>query len=320
MFFKKYRDNKKYEALISEGNSLRENGKMDEAIKKYEEAFQIKIMSFDYIALVFMQIDNRNYLKAIDMLNALIEDHPDLPGLMDCYFALGLAYYGLNNLEEAIKYLEMAISNGCKMEECFYIAANIYDELGLGVDSEETKKALEYYNKALEINPNSLYSMVNIGTIYEHNDIDDKALEYFYKTYQLDKEKKTNAAYNLGVTYTKLKKYDEALKYYLEDANHSKPARPTFYNLGLLYQTEFHEYDNAKKYYLMSLERDKEDYNTWYNLGCLYSIIKDFKNAFDCFKIIKYKKPDFISGMATDNDLVEFRKTDYYKEILEGIK
>ena len=70
----------------------------------------------------------------------------------------------------------------------------------------------------------------------------------------------------------------------------------------------------------MSLERDKEDYNTWYNLGCLYSIIKDFKNAFDCFKIIKYKKPDFISGMANDNDLVEFRQTDYYKEILEGIK
>ena len=52
MFFKKYRENKKYEALISEGNSLRENGNLDGAIKKYEEAFQYKIMSFDYIALM----------------------------------------------------------------------------------------------------------------------------------------------------------------------------------------------------------------------------------------------------------------------------
>lgn len=316
MFFRKKKINKLYNNLIEEGNKARLNGDIDKAIALFKEAFQYKVMSFDFIALAFLEIDNKNYNQAIEMLNRLIIDHPELPGIMDCYFALGLAYYGLNNLDDALKNLELAIEKGCKMEECFYIAANIYDELGLGLDSEETKKAIEYYKKAIEINPNSLYSLVNIGTIYEHNNVDDKALEYFYKTYELDTKKETNAAYNLGVTYTKLKQYDEAIKYYKDDLKHAHPFHSSNYNLGLLYQTELKDYNSAKYYYLKGIEDDKEDYNTWYNLGCLYCNMGDFKNAFDCFKIIKYKKPAYIVGMEKDPDLVDFIKTDYYKEIL----
>jgi len=315
-FFKKRKLDKKYSELIAEANKLREDGDLDGAIKKYREAFEIKVLAFDYIALCFMEIDNRNYNVAIEMFEKVIGNQ-QLEGLIaDCYFGLGAAYYGLENLDEAIQYLERAIEKGCNMTECFYIAANIYDELGLEFDSEETQKALQYYNRVLEKHPESLYTLVNIGTIYEHNNKNEEALVYFKKAYDLDKEKVTNACYNLGVTYTKLKQYEEAIQYYKEDLKQENPSRSTAYNLGLLYQTELHEYETAKQYYLAALEKDKEDYNTWYNLGCLYCNMKDYQNAYDCFQIIKYKKPEYIKGMETDNDLTEFIRTDYYQKIL----
>ena len=315
MLFSKIRINKKYDSLIEEGKKLRENGEIDKAIEKYNEAFSYKIMSYDYIVLGFMYIDVNNYPKAIDMFNKLISSNPDLPRIFTCFYGLGIVYYALENYDEALKNLELAIEKDCDIDDCYYIAATIYDNMGLSFDSEETQKAIKYYESALKINPDNLFSVINLGTIYEHNDKNEEALKYFLKTYEMDKEKLSNACYNLGVTYTKLKDIDNALKYYLEDASLDNPSKSTFFNLGLLYQTELNDYTNAKKYYLKSLEKDKDDFNTWYNLGCLYSLMKDFKNAYDCFQIIKYKKPEYVPGMEFDNDLVEFRKTDYYVNI-----
>ena len=46
---------------------------------------------------------------------------------------------------------------------------------------------------------------------------------------------------------------------------------------------------------------------------------EDFKNAFECFKYIYYKKKKYLGYLDDDPELEEFRKTEYYHFLKEGL-
>ena len=93
--------------------------------------------------------------------------------------------------------------------------ASSYNNIGMVYDSKgELDKALEFYNKALEIQkekaPNSLDlagSYNNIGLVYRQKGELDKALEFYNKALEITKEKAPNsldlaASYNnIGLVY-----------------------------------------------------------------------------------------------------------------------
>jgi len=313
-FFKK----RKYKEIIKVAEELRSQRKLEEASLKYLEAFNIIININDYINLACVYVDMMEYDKAIHIFEDVvgISQTRFVPEMGDIYFGLGLCHDCLHQNSLAIDNYEKAISEGCKLPEVFYFLGSLYDDMELPEEDPLSKKAIELYNKALEVKEDYLFAFVNLGNIYGRFCHYDESLDYFLKAYALDKDDKTNSCYNLGVAYTALNDLDNAEKFYLKEIECESPYKDTYYNLGILYKDK-KEYDKSKIYYLKAIEQDKEDYNAWYNLACLYALMNDFDNAFECLTYIKYNKPKYLKTCEADKELDELRKDQRYLDLLK---
>lgn len=315
-YFKK----RKYKKITDVAKELLEQGKIREAIEKFEEAFEIIININDFIRVACLYIDLKEYDKAIQIFKHIInhceENEIEINGICDVYFGLAVAYDSLRQITLAIENYEQAIKHGILAPECYYFLACLYDDMDLGIEDPKTKKALEYYEKAVELDNEYLFAYVNLGAMYAKFKENDKCLECFLKAKELDKDHDTNIDYNLGIAYASRGDFEKAEYYYLEELKTEDPIISAYYNLGILYK-DYKHYDKAKYYYLKTIEIDKDEYNAWFNLACLYSIQNDYENAYQCFTYLKYKMKELKKTIENDEELVGFRSSEYMKKLEE---
>lgn len=309
---------KKYFQKIKLAENLRKEGKYQEAASAYLDAFDDIINVKDYFNLACIYIDLKEYDKSIHIFEDIISEvkAKDEAVLADVYFGLGLCYDNLRQKDKAIENYELALKLGYNNPDCLYFLAYLYDEEEKDIDAFETKMAMEYLERAINIAPDYVYPYVCLGNIYARCEDNEKALTYFLKAKELDKDNVTNSDYNLAVTYDVLGNKKEALKYYLKELESPFPFKATYYNLGILYK-DMKEYDKSLQYYLKAIEIDKEDFNAWYNLACLYALMDDFDNAFSCLTYIKYNKNKYLETTKTDDELIELRKDQRYEELFK---
>ena len=88
-----------------------------------------------------------------------------------------------------------------------------WEHLGnLYFDANEPQKAVNAYNKALEIDPNNTSVLVDCGVMYRETKQFDKSLEYFQKALRID-PKHEFALFNSGIVlYHDLNRKAEALE------------------------------------------------------------------------------------------------------------
>jgi tetratricopeptide (TPR) repeat protein len=101
-----------------------------------------------------------------------------------------------------------------------------WEHLGnLYFDADEPTKAVNAYNKALELNPGNTSVLVDCGVMYRQLKLYDKALEYFQRALRID-AKHENALFNSGVVlYFDMQRKEEALKVWRELVNVNPDAR-----------------------------------------------------------------------------------------------
>jgi len=314
MFFK----NKKYNKLIEEAKSYIIKQDLKEAIKIYEKAFEIKTILKDYIVYGCLLIDINELSKAESIFKELSEQFD----FYEIHYSLGVIYEKTNRKYDAMEEYKKVVEVEPNFDQAHFSLGYMYDEISEDnkedITSDNTMKAIEHYKEVLRLDENNFWANINLGSIYERNDQNEEALKYFLKAYQ-NKNIKEMVCYNLGVAYYKLKQYDESLKYYNEELEKENPFPSTYYNIGILYKDGFHDYEKSKYYYLKALENNKEDYNVWYNLGCVHALENNHKEAFECFKYIYYKNKKYLNFLDTDKELEEFRKTEYYSLLKNGV-
>lgn len=308
----------KYDKLVKKAKELYETGDLENASKYYEQAFVNKVKVSDYLMLGYIYIDLGYLSKAENIFNKVHE----ISDGFEVNYGLANIYERSGRKETAIEYYNKVLKEKENFEMAHFSIAYLYDE-----NSEETKedytgenvrKAVHHYQRCLECNDNNFWAHINLGSIFERFNYNNEALEHFQKAYNIDKDEKM-VCYNLGVAYYKLKEYDLSLKYYLDELKKEEPFGSTWYNLGILYKDGFNDYNKAKYYYLLGLEKNNEDYNIWYNLGCIHALLLDYENAFECFKYIYYKNKKYLGYLDEDKELEEFRKTEYYLKLKEGL-
>jgi tetratricopeptide (TPR) repeat protein len=143
-------------------------------------------------------LKNEEYERAIELLEELYKNHPDLevekilvkslyayggylnddyvleyeksinyftriieinPNDYRAYYNLGIAYYNLERFEEALKSYRIAISIKPDYKHCYYNIGLIYESTG------KFEKAAEAYEKALGIDPNYIYAMHSLKAV-----------------------------------------------------------------------------------------------------------------------------------------------------------
>lgn len=166
----------------------------------------------------------------------------------------------------------------------------------------QTKEAIQQYKKALKIDPENHYAYYNIGLIYakakqfneaisvideaivncksdigsfyrlKANCLSDmgryeESLPLFFKDLEEGSKDVSNVNFNLGYTYTKLKKYESALLYlnkFIEvESVRGGKCNDAYFYMGTCYM-ELKDYASAVNYYNLALA-NSEFYSYYYN-------------------------------------------------------
>lgn len=232
--------------------------KLDLEKSKYHYEYVIKRDSLNTGALIGMgkiyaALDNSG--KALDYLNDALRINPYLA---EPYFTKGLIYrsdYYVRPEEdpkkkESWKRAISSFQTAVEQDPNYYAA---YVEMGVMYDEIGDSVALEYYNSALEIFPESIEAWYNKGMYYQNRGEVDNALNCYYVLNGID-ETWADPYYNLGYIHLVMTNELDSAIFYFEK---STTLDPNFYqaynNLGLAYE-EMGDKKNARKYYLKAID------------------------------------------------------------------
>lgn len=145
--------------------------------------------------------------------------------------------------------------------------------------NEKIKNNEEQSNKSVSKNQNAidLYSKGNDELKKENF---KKAIEYFEKAVKLDPEF-TFAWDNLGVSYRKLNNYDKAIESYEKSLKINPNGITPLQNIAVVYQYK-EEYQKAIESYQKLAEIDGNNPEIYYGMGQVYAInLNDYEKGLD---------------------------------------
>ena len=120
---------------------------------------------------------------------------------------LGSAYRGKDEVNKAMESYQRAIEINPKLPDAYLGLAATY------FMSEKVDEAIKYFKKAIELNPKHVAAYYNLGSLYEYNGQIDEAITSFEKTVEIDPNFK-EVYMNLGDLYLEKGDNDKAIKAY----------------------------------------------------------------------------------------------------------
>ena len=308
---------RKYDKLVKQANSLFEEAKFKESKERFEAAFEFGFSPIDYMRYACVLCQLEEYSQAIDVINQLLGFDPPKFVQGWAHALLGDINFDLCNQEKAIEEYEKAMTcEDFSMDAiCFLKLGTLYDDQESSLENDDVKKAYDYLLKAKELNENLIIASYEIGTILLRSERAEEALEYFNKVEEVDKEDETDCHFRMALCYEILKNNEKAKEYLYKELKHKEPNPATLITLGLIFMDEGNM-EKAKDAFLEQLKNNSEDYIAWYDLGCVYALINDYDNANECFKIIKYKSPNLFHELISDPELSEYIKSDEYNKLI----
>ncbi len=135
----------------------------------------------------------------------------------------------------------------------------------LGAHTKDNKKAIEYYQKAIELNPILVDSYIGLGTTYKELDRHEDAINCYKKALKL--EPNNGHLYDgIGNEYVALKKYKEAMPYFQRLTELNPEMEDGFNNLGCCYDG-LNNFSKAIDFYKQALLINPTDWIATENIG-----------------------------------------------------
>ena len=156
----------------------------------------------------------------------------------------------------------------------------IFRELG------ENQKAKECYEKVIKINPNHVNAHNNLGVIFQELGELQKAKECYEKVIKINPNY-VNALNNIGIIFKELRKNQEAKEYFKKAIEIDPNYADAHNNLGNIFQ-ELIENQKAKSCYEKAIDINPNNVNAHYNLGVILQELGENQKAKECYeKVIK---------------------------------
>ena len=158
-------------------------------------------------------------------------------------------YYDLGRYKEAIDTLEEALRNGIETSMIHTTIGDCYYRLN------DLQSAEEHFSKALEINP--MVGSAGLGYVFSDRGQSKKAIKYFEKALELEPWE-TDHLYSIATDYMKLKEYDKAMDYLRKIQEETPNDADAYYYIADLYgqQDKIDEAINTIKFGLLQTDND----------------------------------------------------------------
>ncbi|NHF60032.1 tetratricopeptide repeat protein [Flavobacteriaceae bacterium TP-CH-4] len=210
-------------------------GQYEEAIRLMDSVAQLYLDKGDYLNYgvsinnsAAHYYDKGDYLKAMQgyrkALKILDTITREPYRKADILRNIGKLNTRQGNLDQALKYFELALETYLEIEDHVY-AASTYSDIGaVHSDLDDEIRAIEFYKKGLEIGESSnnesvaIISLGNIGIAYKNLGNYDLAIENLKRCLSYDRDELSDIneviyLYHLGNSFTYIKEYEIAESY-----------------------------------------------------------------------------------------------------------
>lgn len=160
----------------------------------------------------------------------------------------------------------------------------------LSKDSATYQEAINYFTKALELDPKDYGSYVNLGYTYFRVGNYESSLENTLKAHALNPQDTTIYA-NIGDAYFKLNRLDTAVTWY-EKIMGSEAATVGNYEFCGTAYFNMKQYDQAAKVFELGLNQYPNYENLAMNLGNTYGASGNFARALEVFEAVYQANPN----------------------------
>jgi len=180
------------------------------------------------------------------------------PYMAEAYFMRGIIYRSdfyetkrQDSWDRAMSSFQTAV----EQDPDYYSA---YVEMGVMQDEMGSDLALEYYNSALAIYPESTEALYNIGMYHQKRGELNEAIDAYKMVSEIDSVW-ADPYYNQGYIHLIVKNgnLDSAIFYLTKATDLDPDYYQAYNNLGLAYETKG-DIENAKKFYTKSIEANPE--------------------------------------------------------------
>ena len=243
-----------------------------------------------------------------------VQDNSDIEGSV---IAAARKHYASGNYNEALKLL-LGTLHKTNDSEIYLEIGSCYYMLNQHVE------ALEYWNKAIELNPKSSKPYTNMGNLYFKNGSVEKAISYWLVALVSSPED-ANTCLNLAIAFNQKTMRFESIKYfekylkYAEDKTtaeyqrvkqsiqHCFEVANQYLTLGAQLQSENQD-DKASACYFKSLSNYPNLSKTNLNLGSIFFSDKNLELAIKYWKTACHLDPNYdktYSNLAISYDLLK---------------
>ncbi len=188
----------------------------------------------------------------------------------------GMERYNRKDYQGAIEYFRKAIELDPKYAYPWNNLGYIYGAMG------NHDKEIEYYRKAIALNPKFAFPWNNMGVTYRKLGSYDKAIECFRKAIELD-PKDAYPWNNIGYVYDKQGNRAKARECYQKAIELDQKIAAPWNLMGLSYVGSG-DYDKAIECYRKAIELAPRFQDPWYYMGVSYGKLGDFHKALECYQ------------------------------------
>ncbi|MEI8205149.1 MAG: tetratricopeptide repeat protein [Bacteroidota bacterium] len=221
-----------------------------------------------YITLSDVYFQGGKFMNCKDALNkAILRDPTD----KNAYVKLAELCLYYKDYDETLKNIDKALEIDRINPKAYFIRGFAHKENG------DTTRAIKNFMEATSQDPNYYDAYLELGLIhaYQHK---KQAVDYYQNALKV-RPNSVEALYDLGMYYQENNDYDKAIVEYTTILQFEPKNRLAHFNIGFIYLEHTYNYEKAVKYFSDAIACDSNYVEAIYNRGLSYERLKDLKNA-----------------------------------------
>lgn len=165
------------------------------------------------------------------------------------------------------------------------VISDVLTHFNLGIhfyNQRETLKAIQAYQKVIELDPNYVEAYNNLGVIYQKIGDFDRAFEAYHRSIEIN-PRYEKAHNNLGILLYLNGRYEEAREAFQKALAINSNSIESYLHLGILYKKQG-QTEKAMASYQKALAINPFHGESHYNIGLLYEDLKNFELAINHYQ------------------------------------
>jgi tetratricopeptide (TPR) repeat protein len=180
----------------------------------------------------------------------------------------------------------------------------------------QNQKALQYFKKATENDPNNTTAWYGLGYCYAGKDSHNDAIKAYKQAIRTDPTNEISH-FHLGNYYYKIGRYDEAIESYKKVVGINPDFEAAHFNLGIIY-SEIGQLIDGKEAFQNVARINPAATKAHYNIGVSYAKLGHYQEAIDAYNKAVDINPEFVE--AYFNLGVIFGELGLSKDQMEAFK